>query len=109
MCIEKTVAQENLKVLQAVCREQPRSNLVEVDPISVPGGYVCSAFGLAFASEEGRTMHIKHRHTEVHLQAVEFNRGLHSLFGRLFVDYVAGACSTGERYTNASRQARVPD
>ena len=108
--IEKTVAEENLKVLQAVCSEQPRSNLVEADPFSVAGGYVCSTCGLAFASEEGRTMRIKRKHTEVHLQAgVEFNRGLHSLFGHLFVDYVAGTCSTGERYANASRQARVPD
>ena len=80
--IESAIAEENLRALQAISREQPHSKLIEVDPISDLGGHVCVTCALAFSSAEGLAMHVKHRHETIHLEAgVEFNRGLHSLSG----------------------------
>ena len=81
LSIEKAVAEENMQLLHSVNVTQPHSALVELDPDLVHGGHVCPTCGLAFASEEGLSMHVRHRHVDIHLQAgVEFNRGTHSLF-----------------------------
>ena len=82
LCIEKAAAEENMQLLKSVSVMQPHSSIVEVDPVAAQGGHVCPTCGLAFASEDGLTMHIRHRHVDVHVKAgVEFNRGTHSLFG----------------------------
>ena len=80
--IEKTSAEENLSVLQAVMVNQPHSPIIETDPAFIQGGCVCQTCGLTFASEAGLAMHVKSKHSEIHVKAgVEFNRGLHSLHG----------------------------
>ena len=80
--IKKAAAEENMHLLRSVNATQPHSALVELDPATVHGGHVCPTCGLAFASEEGLSMHVRHRRLDIHLQAgVEFNRGTHSLFG----------------------------
>ena len=58
LSIEKAVAEENMQLLRSVNVTQPHSALVELDPDLVHGGHVCPTCGLAFASEEGLSMHV---------------------------------------------------
>ena len=80
--IEEAAAEENLRVMKAILLDQPHSQLIEVDPTFVQSGCVCQTCGLTFANEAGLAMHVKSKHSEIHLKAgVEFNRYSHSLFG----------------------------
>ena len=80
--IEKTAAEANLRILQSILVDQPHSSLIETDPAFIQGGCVCQTCGLTFANEAGLAMHVKSKHSEIHLKAgVEFNRGSHSLYG----------------------------
>ena len=101
--------EENLRAVQAYSQDQPHSTVVEISLLSDHGGFVCNTCGIAFASEEWRAMHIKHRHPEIHLQAgAAFNRGTHSLsLASPCVDCVAGVFTIGGQCANASLPGRV--
>ena len=101
--------EENLRAVQAISQDQPHSTVVEIPFLSDHGGFVCNTCGVAFASEEGRAMHIEHRHPEIHLQAgAAFNRGTHSLsLASSCVDCVAGIFTIGGQCANASLAGRV--
>ena len=72
--------QDNCRAVRALCDLQPHSPLIEVEQLH--GSFERGKCGLLFATEDGRTMHVKHKHPELHCQAgVPFNRRTHSLFG----------------------------
>ena len=77
---EQQQIQDNHKVVHAICDLQPHLPLLEVDQLH--GSFECGRCGLLFATEEGRTMHVKHKHPDLHCQAgIPFSRRAHSLFG----------------------------
>ena len=71
----------NLQRLRGAQITQPGSSLIEIE--STQGlGHCCDVSGLSFGSPEGLSMHVKHRHGDVHLDSgVPYNKGLFALFG----------------------------
>ena len=72
---------QRLIELESISLSQQDRSLIETE--SSPGfEFTCDTCGLGFGTEEGRDMHIKHHHPEVHLgSGVPFNRQTHALNG----------------------------
>ena len=71
----------NIQRMRGIDKMQHVSSLIEIE--STPGaGHSCEVCGLSFATAEGLSMHVKHRHAQVHSDSgIPFNRGEHALHG----------------------------